>query len=165
MGAGPKTLPLMEVFDGERLLEVINFTATLGFGAFHSDPQTHGNKRLNSIWTAMPPLPAGPGLLRNIRKTLWAHVQTFCTGAPPQPPPRPVCNSALGRKSQDVISKQRRELGKCFIRAWFPCNARTLCCSFSRTRRRGRTHTHVRTDTHRAGSAFNGGASSATLGR
>lgn len=56
------TLPLMEVFDGERLLEVVNFTATLGFGTFHSDPQTHGNKRLNSIWTAMPPLPAGRGL-------------------------------------------------------------------------------------------------------
>lgn len=62
------TLPLMEVFDGERLLEVINFTATLGFGTFHTDPQTHGNKRLNSIWTAMPALPAGPGL-RNSRKT------------------------------------------------------------------------------------------------
>lgn len=69
MGAGPlQHTASLGGLDGERLLEVINFIATLGFGTFHSDPQTHGNKRLNRIWTAVPPLPAGRRL-RNITKT------------------------------------------------------------------------------------------------
>lgn len=114
------TLPLMEVFDGKQLLEVINFTATLGFGTFRSDPQTHGNKRLNSIWTAMPGLPAG----RELRKKKQEKHRrcTFLAGAPPSLYLRlfPFAR-AIGCKSQNVTSKHR-DLVECLVQTRCPCS-------------------------------------------